>query len=434
VAERTPVTLRAYRLAAGGLTPFASLLLARRLKRGKEDVARLGERYGRTTVRRPAGALVWLHAASVGELLAVLPLIERIREQGFAILTTTGTLTSAKLAAERLPKGAIHQFVPLDAPRFVTRFLNHWRPDLALFVESDLWPNLITGISDRGIPLMLVNGRLSERSFNTWRRVPSTISTLLNRFDLCLAQSPSHAERYRDLGAPRVTTTGNLKLDGPQPPADEEKLRPLRFSIGHRPVIAATSTHPGEEEIIVQAHLALRKMFPGLLTIIAPRHPERGDEVAAVASTSKLNVVLRSRGGLPTPRTDIYIADTLGELGLIYSLVPMVFIGGSLVSHGGQNPVEAVKLGSAVLHGPHISNFAEIYAELDTANGALPVDSADDLIAAMRNWLEHPSEARKYAAAASHTIEQLGGALERTFGSLQPYLLQLRLERQSRNA
>ncbi len=341
-----------------------------RLKRGKELPARRNERYGESTVARPPGPLVWVHGASVGELLSVIPLIERIRNKEFGVLCTSGTVTSANLAEQRLPRGVIHQFVILDTPRFVKRFFDHWRPDLALFVESDLWPNLIMASAERGIPLILVNGRLSERSFGRWRRVPATIAALLRRFDLCLAQSPAHAERYRDLGAPHVTTTGNLKFDVPEPPADPETLAALKAAIAGRTVIAGASTHADEETMLVEAHRRLRASFPRLLTIVAPRHPERGPGILDIARAAGLTAALRSRGELPRPDTDVYVADTLGELGLIYRLAPIVFVGGSLASHGGQNPIEPIKLGAAILHGPHVWNFAEIYAALDKSHGA----------------------------------------------------------------
>ncbi|HWL04117.1 MAG TPA: 3-deoxy-D-manno-octulosonic acid transferase [Xanthobacteraceae bacterium] len=428
MADRPPLSLKAYRMASRLAMPALPRVLSRRLARGKEEAGRLQERYGIASRPRPAGPLVWFHTASVGELMAVLPLVERICDQGFAVLCTSGTVTSAALAQERLPEGAIHQYVPLDVPRYVRRFLAHWQPDLALFVESDLWPNLITATAARRVPMLVVNGRLSERSFRTWRRAPKTIGALLSHVDLCLAQSPAHAQRYSDLGAPRITTTGNLKLDGPSQPADESKLRALRFAIGSRPVIAAASTHPGEEDIVVAVHRELRARHPQLLTIIAPRHPERGDAVSAVAATAGLQVTLRSRGGIPGPRTDIYVADTLGELGLLYRLAPVVFVGGSLVPHGGQNPVEPVKLGAAVLHGPHVANFQEIYDELDQAGGAVQVTDGAGLAARMDAWLGAPAARRQATAAAQATVERLGGAFGRTLAAIEPYLLQLRLQ------
>src|SRR5262245_58522870 len=388
VAEGLPLTLYAYRLLTAAATPLAPALVSHRLKHGKELAARLNERYGESEVARPAGPLVWVHGASVGELLAVIPLIERIREKDFNVLCTSGTVTSASLAEQRLPEGSIHQFVPLDAPRFVRRFLDHWRPDIALFVESDLWPNLIMATAKRGIPLILVNGRMSERSFKGWRRASGTIATLLRSFDLGRAQSAVHAGRYRDLGAPRIATTGNLKLDVPEPPADAGSLKALKAAIGDRTIFAGASTHAGEETVLIEAHRRLRGSFARLLTIIAPRHPDRGHGILEIAHAAGLKGRLRSRGELPGSDTDIYIADTLGELGLIYRLAPIVFVGGSLASHGGQNPIEPIKLGAAILHGPHVWNFAEIYGALDKSHGAEQVTDVGKLAVRVGSWLK----------------------------------------------
>src|SRR5690348_7138451 len=288
VRERLPLTLSAYRLLAVAATPFAAPFLSYRLKRGKEHPARLAERRGASDLPRPAGPLVWLHGASVGEVLAVIPLIERVRAQNFTVLVTSGTVTSAGLAAQRLPRGVLHQFVPLDMPAFVTRFLDHWRPDLALFVESDLWPNLILATARRRIPLILVNGRLSQRSFERWRHLPGTIAELLGRFDLCLVRSPEDARRFDDLGAPRIGTTGNLKLDVPALPVDSAKLAGLTASLQRRAIVAASSTHPGEESAVIDMHRQLESRVPGLLTVIAPRHPERGASIADMAAAAGL--------------------------------------------------------------------------------------------------------------------------------------------------
>jgi 3-deoxy-D-manno-octulosonic-acid transferase len=434
VLERLPGTLRAYRWMTVAAMPLLPALLSYRLKRGKEDPARLRERRGEPIIARPTGSLVWVHGASVGEVTAVMPLVAHIRAAGFQVLVTSGTVTSAELAQQRLPAGAIHQFVPLDAPRFVTRFLNHWRPDLALFVESDLWPNLILISAARNIPLVLVNGRLSQRSFLRWGYVPQTISALLRRLDLCLAQSPADAKRYSDLGGPRVTTTGNLKLDVPAPPVDAAELEAIKSAIADRVVVAAASTHPGEEAPVIDAHRGLRQNFPQLLTIIAPRHPERGAAIADLATASGLTTALRSRGERPDARTDIYIADTVGELGLIYRLAPIVFMGGSLIGHGGQNPIEAVKLGAAILHGPHIWNFADIYSALDQAHGAEQVGDAGKLATYIGAWLTDSAGRKAAAEAGRRTVEGLGGALDRTLQALNPYLMQLRIEQRPADA
>jgi 3-deoxy-D-manno-octulosonic-acid transferase len=434
VTERLPFTLHVYRLLTGLAVPFAPSLISRRLKQGKEDPARVSERYGQSKIVRPPGPLVWVHGASVGELLAVIPLIGRIREKEFNVLFTSGTVTSASLAEQRLPHGAIHQYLTLDAPRFVRRFFDHWHPDLALFVESDLWPNLITASARRGTPLILINGRVSERSFKRWRRVPATIGALLRCFDLCLAQSAAHAGRYRDLGAPRVTTTGNLKLDVPEPPADPASLAALQAATTARVLIAGVSTHPGEETVLIEAHRRLRGSFPRLLTIIAPRHPDRGPGILEIALAADLKANLRSRGELPVVDTDVYVMDTLGELGLIFRLAPIVFVGGSLASHGGQNPIEPIKLGAAILHGPHVWNFAEIYAALDKAHGAEPVTDVGKLAVRVGAWLKDPEERDTVVKAARETVLALGGGLERTLAALEPYLVQIRLEHRGGNA
>ncbi len=430
--DRLPFALRCYRLASSAAAPpVASRLLAWRLKRSKENPARLGERYGRTGLPRPAGPLIWLHGASVGEIFAIIPLVERLRGMNFAVLVTSGTVTSAALAEQRLPPGAMHQFIPLDAPRFVGRFLDHWRPDLALFVESDLWPNLILGCADRGIPMILINARLSERSFSRWRLVPSVIGALLRRFDLCLTQSNSDTQRYAELGAPHITCVGNLKLDVPAPPVDQATLRKLKSIIDARMVVAAASTHAGEETAVIASHRRLRAKYPSLLTVIAPRHPERGSGIADIAKVAGLSVALRSRDELPKPDVDIFVADTLGELGLIYRLAPIVFMGGSLASHGGQNPIEAIRLGAAVVHGPHVWNFAEIYATLDAAHGAELIADDEALTTCLAGWLANAAARKAVADAAMGTVRQLSGALERTLAALEPYLIQLRLEQRA---
>jgi 3-deoxy-D-manno-octulosonic-acid transferase len=434
VHDNLPATLRLYRLLMTAAAPLAPLLFSYRLRHGKEDPARLRERRGETAVPRPPGPLVWVHGASVGEITAVLPLIEHLCSEGFAALVTSGTTTSAELAQQRLPRGAIHQFVPLDVPKFADRFLDHWRPDLALFVESDLWPNLVLASAARKISLVLVNGRLSQRSFARWSRIPRTIGALLEQLDLCLAQSTADAERYTQLGGQHVAMTGNLKLDVPAPPAQPAEVEALRAAIGGRPVIAAASTHAGEEAAVMHAHQRLRRRFPSLLTIIVPRHPHRGAEIAELAQTAALTPALRSRGEIPDASTEIYVADTMGELGLVYRLAPVVFMGGSLVEHGGQNPIEPIKLGAAILHGPHVWNFADIYSALDAAGGALAVDDAAQLAASIGGWLVEPDQRKAVTDGGRRTVDRLGGALERTLAALEPYFMQLRLGRHSPDA
>lgn len=428
-SARSTLLIRLYRLATWLVTPFVRFMLIGRIKRGKEDPARLKERFGRAGAPRPKGPLVWLHGASVGEMLAVLPMIDRLRARGFHVLLTSGTVTSARLAATRLPPDIVHQFVPLDSPLFLRRFLKHWRPDLALLVESELWPNLLIEVNARRIPLVLVNARMSPRSFASWQRVGTSVAALLGRVYLCLAQAPDDAERLKALGAPRVAVTGNLKFDSPPPPVDIVAFDHLRAASSGRTVFVAASTHPGEEEIVVAAHQRLAKEIPNLLTIIAPRHPERGLDVARIANEAGCPAVLRSDGYLPDKGTQIYVADTIGELGLFYRLGTVALLGGSLVRKGGQNPIEPIKLDMAILHGPHTTNFSDLYADLDADRGAAPVTDERSLAATAFTLLKDHAARRRMVEAGQITVDRLGGALERTLVAIGPYLVQIRLER-----
>jgi 3-deoxy-D-manno-octulosonic-acid transferase len=434
VAERTPMTLATYRKLTSAGASLAPRLLDYRLKRGKEHPDRLGERRGEPSAPRPPGPTVWVHGASVGEFSAVLPLVELICARSINVLMTTGTVTSAALAEKRLPRGALHQFVPLDGPGFVARFLDYWRPDFAVFVESDLWPNMILSASEREIPLILVNGRLSERSYSRWLRFPKTIEALLRRFDLCLVRSTGDAERFNALGAPRIGVTGNLKYDVPAPPADARRLAALKEATRGRTVVVAASTHPGEESVIADVHRRLKMTFPQLLTVIAPRHPARGGAIAEIATATRLRSRLRSSGALPGRDTDVYVFDTVGELGAIYPLAPIVFMGGSLVRHGGQNPIEPIKLGAAVLHGPHVSNFDEVYGELDRAGAAELVTDTSEVTLRIGAWIKDGAERDRIATAARQCVDRFSGALDRTVSALEPYFMQLRIQNRTASA
>jgi 3-deoxy-D-manno-octulosonic-acid transferase len=428
MANSLPMTLRTYRRLSAAVALLAPALIKRRLKQGKEDPARIGERRGMSRDIRPHGPLVWIHGASVGEVLAAAALIERLRALNIRILLTSGTVTSASIVAKRFPADVIHQYVPYDSPRYVARFLDHWRPSLALFIESDLWPNLILSSAARRLPMVLINGRMSQRSFQRWRRMTSTISALLGRFEVCLVRSDVDAERFTALGSRNVVTTGNLKLDVAAPPADSGKLERLMAVTRGRPIVVAASTHPGEEDILLEAHKTLAGFFPSLLSVIVPRHADRGEAIARSITASGLHAALRSREELPTATTDIYVADTMGELGLFYRLAPIVFMGGSLVEHGGQNPIEAIKLGASVVHGPHVFNFTDVYEALDNADGARQADTHEALVKQLGRLLADPAARKLSVDAAERVVERLGGGLDRTLAALEPYLLQLRLE------
>jgi 3-deoxy-D-manno-octulosonic-acid transferase len=400
--------LSLWRAFGHGATPVVRGLLQRRLARGKEDGARLGERLGRSGMRRPDGPLVWLHGASVGEAMSILPVVDRLlaARDDLHVLVTTGTVTSAKLIAERLPPRALHQYMPVDLPAAVDAFVAHWRPDLALWVESELWPGLISAAHDAGTPFLLVNGRMSERSHGRWRWAPFVVRPLLARFALVLAQSAADALRFRTLGAPKVEVAGNLKYAAPPLACDAAELARLRDLVRARPLWLAASTHPGEEEGIVAAHGALAARFPDLLTIIVPRHPDRGAELAV-----RLGAPRRGAGD-DVPPGGLYIADTLGELGLWYRLAPIAFVGGSLVAKGGQNLLEPARLDCAVLHGPHMDNFTEVAALFERAEATqcVTVDTLADHVARL---LDDPVRRKSMADAARLAAARDDGVLDR---------------------
>jgi 3-deoxy-D-manno-octulosonic-acid transferase len=373
-------------------------------------------------LERPEGRLAWLHGASVGEGLALLPLVERLIAKGFHVLVTTGTVTSARILAQRLPSGGFHQYAPLDSPRFIDTFLDHWRPDLFLLAESEIWPNMICAVHAREIPIALVNARLSPRSFSRWRLAPGFISALLGRIDICLAQSEDDAARLMQLGAPHVHATGNLKYDVEAPPVDAAKLEALTREIGPRPVWIAASTHAGEEALALLAHKQLARQFPDLLTILAPRQAPRGGEIATLAREAGLAAAQRSRNEAVGPDIQVYVADTMGEMGLLYRLSSVIFVGKSLAGRGGQNPIEPAKLGSAIVHGPHIGNFNEVYAALDASGGALPVAGVDELARTLAALFSNPPLLRKTAEASRKSVAALGGASDQVMRALEPYI------------
>ena len=403
--------------------PAIRLYLHRRKQRGKEDSQRFGERLGKATLPRPDGPLIWLHGASVGEAQSLLPLIDRLAETHPAtLLLTTGTVTSARLLAQRLPAKAIHQFVPVDRPDWVNSFLDYWRPDLALWSESDFWPNLLEQTHQRHIPMVLLQGRISPRSFVQWQRLPRFISRILSHFDLCLAQSPTDAERLTRLGAHGVNYVGNLKLAVAPLPVDEDHLQILRTQVGQRRVWVAASTHPGEEIVAARVHQGLKSRFGDMLTIIIPRHPVRAPLIAEQLGQLGLTVAVRSQGQDLTPDTDIYLADTMGEMGLFFRVSPVVFMGKSLCAEGGQNPFEPARLGAAILFGPRMSNFPDMSQSLMAAGGAVQVADEGDLQTQLHRLLQDASALEAQRQAALSWAASEAGILDRFVLTLSPFL------------
>ena len=404
--------------------PIIRLLLARRRQRGKEDGARFSERFGISSLPRPDGALAWIHAASVGEAISVLSLIGRLREDrpGLSLLITTGTVTSAAIMAGRLPAGVLHQYAPVDHPRWIGRFLDHWRPDLALWLESEFWPNTLAELANREIPIILINARISPKSFAGWSRFRRTIATLLNKFSLCLAQSADDGEKLTALGARKVRVPGNLKFAAAPLPATETDLHELSRMIGDRPVWAAISTHQGEEDIVASAHGELARQIPDLLTIIVPRHPIRGEDIANRLQSAGHKATRRAAGQTIDSDTGIHIVDTVGELGLIYRLAKAAFIGGSLVPHGGQNLLEAAKLDCAIVHGPSMTNFTAIVAEMRQAAAIEQISDAAELATAIATLLNDDEMRNRRIKAAAQVAMKKDSILDDVVGELAPFL------------
>jgi 3-deoxy-D-manno-octulosonic-acid transferase len=417
-----------YRLLTRLLEPLAPRLLDARAKQGKEDPVRVDERLGLTTVARPAGDLVWLHGVSVGETLSLLPVVERIRRQrpDLAILVTSGTLTSAQLLAQRLPAGVIHQFAPVDAPGAVAAFLEHWQPSLAVFVESELWPNLILEARRRGVKLVLASARITERTVEGWRRFPSAVRQILSAFDRILPQDETSAARLHSLGA-RIDGHVNLKLSGEAPPHDAAAFTRLSAAIGDRPVVVAASTHDGEEIAIVRA---LDKLADRLCLILVPRHPARSADIATALTRDGYRFARRSQGHEPDRDTDLYLADTLGEMGLFLRLADVVVMGGSFSAAlekppvGGHNPLEPARLGKPAVTGPDMSNWATVTDALVEAGGLAIVQAPWDLPAVLAPLLANTDAARVMGERGRRAATEAGSGLDRLWETLTPLLPQ----------
>lgn len=422
---RKAISLKLYRRATSLMRPIAEQILKRRLHAGKEDPARIDERRGIASEPRPKGHLIWIHGASVGESLSILPLIDKLTHlyPASSFLVTTGTITSASLMRDRLPERAVHQYVPVDQPHYIRRFLNHWQPDIGFFVESEFWPVLIGETNARGIPLALVNGRLSPLSYKGWARRRNAAHELLSAFTVIMGQDEGNAERLSDLARRKALTPGNLKRAAAPLPTDQRVLSELRAATGSRSVWLAASTHPGEEEMILDVHEQLRENVEGLLTVIAPRHPQRGDGVAEMISSRNLKMCRRSKNELPSTEDDIYLADTLGELGIFYRLSDVAFIGGSLVKTGGHNPMEPARLGTAIVTGPHVFNFQETFRSMRKEGALALVRNERDLSASILRLLRDPMTRQEMANKARGWAERDSEKiLQDTIEALYPIL------------
>ncbi|MGA0541471.1 3-deoxy-D-manno-octulosonic acid transferase [Neotabrizicola sp. VNH66] len=369
--------LAGYRLASHALPLVAPALLRRRLARGKEDPARWREKLGEATLPRPEGRLVWLHAVGLGEVLALRGLIGALAAAApdLSFLVTSSARSSAQALAGQLPPRTVHQFLPLDAPHYLARFLGHWRPALSVWAEQDLWPGAVAAADAAGVPLALVNARMNAAAYARRARARGLYADLLSRFRLVAAQEDQTASHLAALGARDVRVTGSLKAAAPPLAADLAALAAAQRMVqGRRPWLLASS-HPEDEAVALAAQAQLHAEDPAHLLILAPRDPARGGQIATILPVAR-------RAG-PMGGAAVWVVDTVGEMGLWYRLCPVTLIGGTFGPIEGHNPWEPAALGSAILHGPRVANFAADFGVLDGAGAALPV-TPGTLAAALR--------------------------------------------------
>ncbi|MBQ3696230.1 MAG: 3-deoxy-D-manno-octulosonic acid transferase [Alphaproteobacteria bacterium] len=409
------IPLFLYRVCFVALTPLLAIWFWVRRLKGKESKTRFCERLGYPTKKRPDGKLIWMHGASVGECLSMMPLINKLLEldPNLHIMVTSGTVTSADLMAKRLPERAFHQFIPIDSPWGARHFVCHFKADAVLWFESDFWPNLLASIHAAKIPLVLLNGRISDKSFKRWQRAKWFIKPMLQNFTLTLGQSLENANRLQALGSPAIDCVGNIKYAAPPSPYDETELKKLLSEIGDRPCWCGASTHDNEEEKMAFVHLQIKEKFENLLTICVPRHPHRADSIEKMFIKKGLKVSRRSRGEAITPETDIYLADTIGEMGLLYRLAPVVFVGGSLIPFGGQNMLEPMSLSRAVVIGPYAFNFKEIVQSGKEMQALIEVPDEQALAATVQELLSSPVKQKELAETAYRTATSEMAVLSR---------------------
>ena len=416
-----PIGILIYKFFCFSLFPLIITFYLIRKFRGKEDHNRFNERKGLASIERPLGKLVWVHCASVGEIQSALPLINRlIREIEANFLITTGTISSYQIIKDRIPAQVYHQYIPIDLNRYNKKFLNYWKPDLVLWFESELWPNILLLLQKRNIKHLIINGRMSEKSFQKWKYFPNTIRKILSGFDLCIAQSKEDSNKFKYFGVGNVTELVNIKYFAPKLEVDSHQLELLSNLFKGRNIWLAASTHEGEESLVAEIHINLSKKIPNLLTIIAPRHPNRRKSIEKMLIDKKLDFTIRSRSKIPNIKTDIYLADSIGEMGLWYSICKIVFLGKSVIGKGGQNPIEPSLFGCAVVCGSNVENFSEVVNELLNVNGIIQVSSIEDIQSKLFMLLNNFEYASEIGIRAKDFVEDKSRFIDKFSEKIMP--------------
>ena len=378
-----------YRLLINLIIFFSPIIILIRYFKKKEDPTRFKEKFCFFSQKKKPGKLIWFHGASVGEILSVVPLIEKLEKNKNikTILVTSNTLSSSKIIKNLGLKKTIHQFYPIDSLYLSKKFLNYWTPAIAVFIDSEIWPNMILNIKDKNIPLILLNARINKNSFKKWFKLSPYIKNIFNKFDLCLSSSKESKFHLKKLGAKNIKFFGNLKFS--QTENNKEDLnKNLKTFLSKKKVWCAASTHNSEEKIAALAHLKLKKKNKNLITIIIPRHIDRIKIIYEELENLNLKVHLFSNKNIPDDETDIFLIDAYGKTKTFFKVCKIVFLGGSLIKHGGQNPLEAARYGCKILHGPFIWNFYEIYTLLSKNNLSNKIDNSNDMFAIIQKNLK----------------------------------------------
>ncbi len=407
------------------LLPLWVLYLLYRAIKGKEELSRVKEKFGIASISAPKNkSLIWIHVASVGETMSILTLIDKLKIKlpSYQILLTSGTVASAKIIKDKLKDIVIHQYLPLDNYICINLFLNYWRPKLVLFVESEFWPSIISESAKRS-KVISVNSRLSPRSCENWRRYPAFIKPITDSISLFMAQSLNDMERLKLIGAKNTIYLGNLKYCTNNKAIDNKSLLKLKRLFKGREIFLAASTHEGEDRIIAEIYYHLKKQNKKLLLIIAPRHPIRGKKIKQMLEDElNLKTSTRSINEKVTSDTDIYLADTIGELNYFYSIAPISIVGGSFVPIGGHNIIEPAKLGSAIIVGPYHFNFQEICDEFEEKHAIQLVQNKEECIAAVEKLLKNPKQLKLYTNNAAKIVATKNKTLDKVLKKILTFI------------
>ena len=412
-----PLTIKLYRFLSHAVIPFSWIIIIYRALRNKEDLQRVKERLGKSRIRDES-EYIWIHAASVGELLSILPLSKKLLENNYKILISTTTLTSANLFKSTFPKNILHQYIPYDTPIYANRFLSNWNINQAIFVESEIWPNMILECKQKNIPLLLVNARLTEKSFNRWKLFRKSIKYLLNIFEFTIPQNKETLKRLEELGAKNNLYFGNIKHDAKKLPINNERLNKIEESILGKNLLLATSTHQGEEEVVFSLFSKLKDKIDNLLLIIAPRHPERRMFIFNLSKKYNFKahqIKFLSKEEFPDKETKLFIYDKIGELGELYDIAPYVILGGAFKNLGGHNPIEPARFGTAIFSGSNFFNFNDDFNNLINSGAAMIYneDTISELILNNKKIEDMGLKATEYTSnlggATDNIVEVING-------------------------